>query len=213
MSYRSCLTVSVLRSSSDVSFACFFVVLFMYILVGVLVNSLSEKLREIWNVFKGLLHLAWVCHIIRGFCLVIESRHLLLVCVDRCTLIVGNLFRACRVVEGILSFSVMFSINLNALFCTFWSFCVQFLIYCLMEWLSIEVAVLRLLSRVFFCFSQINSWSVVVLLKFSLPLLFLFQLEWKCRVWSMSCLVFLFCWYSLFLDDDWGCVSSAYIHD
>ena len=88
MSYKSCLTVSVLRSSSDVSFACFFVVLFMYILVGVLVNSLSEKLREIWNVFEGLLHLAWVCRIIRGFCLVIESRHLLLVCVDRCWLLV-----------------------------------------------------------------------------------------------------------------------------
>ena len=58
MSYKSCLTVSVLRSSSDASFACFVVVLFMYILVGVLVNSLSEKLREIWNVFEGLLHLA-----------------------------------------------------------------------------------------------------------------------------------------------------------
>ena len=47
MSYKSCLTVSVLRSSNDASFACFFVVLFMYISVGVLVNSLSEKLREI----------------------------------------------------------------------------------------------------------------------------------------------------------------------
>ena len=34
-------------------------------------------------------------------------------------LIVGNLFRACRVVDGILSFSVVFSMNLNALFCTF----------------------------------------------------------------------------------------------
>ena len=42
-------------------------------------------------------------------------------------LIVGNLFRACKVVEGILSFSVVFSINLNALFCTFCSFlCVVF---------------------------------------------------------------------------------------
>ena len=58
MSYKSCLTVSVLRSSIDASFVCFFVVLFMYILVEVLVNSLSEKLREIWNVFEGLLHLA-----------------------------------------------------------------------------------------------------------------------------------------------------------
>ena len=58
MSYKSCLTVNVLRSSNDASFACFFVVLFMYILVGVLVNSLSEKLREIWNVFEALLHLA-----------------------------------------------------------------------------------------------------------------------------------------------------------
>ena len=58
MSYKSCRTVSVSRSSSDASFACFFVVLFMYILVGVLVSSLSEKLREIWNVFEGLLLLA-----------------------------------------------------------------------------------------------------------------------------------------------------------
>ena len=58
MSYKSCRIVSVLRSSSDTSFACFFVVLFIYILVGVLMNSLSGKLREIWNAFEGLLHLA-----------------------------------------------------------------------------------------------------------------------------------------------------------
>ena len=40
MSYKSCLTVSVLRSSSDASFACFFVVLFMYI------NNLHYKLQK-----------------------------------------------------------------------------------------------------------------------------------------------------------------------
>ena len=65
-------------------FACFFVVLFIYILVGILVNSLSEKLKEIWNVFEGLFHLASVCHIIRGFCTVVESIHVLHVCVDKC---------------------------------------------------------------------------------------------------------------------------------
>ena len=31
MSYKSCLTVSVLRSSNDASFACFFVVFYVYI--------------------------------------------------------------------------------------------------------------------------------------------------------------------------------------
>ena len=84
MSYKSCRTVSVLRSSSDASCLLVFLVSIIYILVGVLVNSLSEKLREIWNVFEGLFRMARVCHIIRVFCLVVESRHLLLVCVDKC---------------------------------------------------------------------------------------------------------------------------------
>ena len=55
MSYRSSLTVSVLRSSNYASFACFFVVLFMYILVGVLVNvwtQLQDKNPELYDKLK-----------------------------------------------------------------------------------------------------------------------------------------------------------------
>ena len=124
---------------------CLFLCSFIYLYIGRgSYEFVVRKLREIWSVFEGLFHSAWVCHIIRGFCLVVESRHLLLVCVDKCWLWViyfehvGSWKEFCRSV------------------------------YCLMESLGIEVAVLRLLSRVFFCFSQINSWSVVVLLKPSL---------------------------------------------